>query len=125
MIKRIVNGEFDSENSTRDITGLTPRHYEALISVLLDSHAGLARIKQMSFLEVKNMLCEAAPETKTFTEEQLKAVIENENKRFLVITEILEAINKPYENGIYEGSGGTFIIKDGKEIPVSSGLGEA
>lgn len=99
-IKRIVHGHFADPSSTRDITGLSGTHLECLINVLQACHMGGAMLAEMSLDEARQYF-QSYNNGATLTDDEVRATINNEMLAAKHLTEILEAINQPYEGAIY------------------------
>lgn len=99
-IRRIVHGHFADPSSTRDITGLSGKHLECLINVLQACHLGGAMLSEMSLDEARQYF-QSYNNGATLTDEEVQTTLENELWAAKHLTEILEAINQPYEGAIY------------------------
>lgn len=117
-IKRVVNGKFDDENSTRDIIGISPKHFEALINTLMISAQGYFAIKNIDLSEFKKMFSSMGIDFES--DKQAQEQLEAELAKGKLLAELLEAINQPYEGGIYNINNLQVIYKDGKEIPLAN-----
>lgn len=116
-MKKTINGNFDDPNSTRDLTGISPEQFSVLVSCVQATIIQSEVLKGLSDDELK--LAIASMTTEQVSIEEAVEFIQHLDKHIAIASEILEAINAPYEGAIYETPQGHVQIKEGKEVPVS------